>query len=74
MNRFGSGYEHGKLLKVINMSKKAEETVSDNIYGYTGVFSNRPAKLEAIAKDFTSTYSVDKDDILFCIHQNSKDF
>lgn len=61
MNRYGSDQEHRKVLKVIDTALKPNLQVYDNIYGYTVVFSNRPVKLEAIAKDFTSTYSVDKD-------------
>ncbi len=56
MNRYGSNQEYRKLLKVINTAAHAE--VSDNIYGYTTAFSNRTVRLDAIAKEFTSTYSV----------------
>ena len=62
MNRFG-GSEHRKLLKIIDTSKARTE-VLDNIYNYTTVFSNRSVKLDAIAKEFTSTYSVTKDQFL----------
>ena len=74
MKRYGSDQEHRKVLKVIDMSEKEELEVCDNIYGYTLVFSNRPVKLQAIAKDFTSTYSIDREDIQYCINQNKKDF
>lgn len=59
MNRYGSNQEYRKLLRVINTATHAE--VSDNIYGYTSAFSNRPVRLHAIAKEFTSTYSVNSD-------------
>ena len=72
-NRYGSDQEHRKIVKVIDLSKNTVE-VSDNIYGYTAVFSNRPARLEAIAKDFTPTYSINREDFLSCIVPNGKDF
>ena len=69
MKKYGD-MEHQKVLKVIDMSKKSVLEVSDSIYGYTAVLSNRPVKLRAIAKTFTSTYSVSKEDFMFCVHQN----
>jgi hypothetical protein len=72
MNRYNSNQEHRKLLKVVNT--KTHDDVSDNIYGYTTVFSNRPVRLEAIAKEFTSTYSVNNCEFLECIRQNVHDF
>ena len=69
MNKYGD-MEHQKVLKVIDMSKKSTLEVSDNIYGYTAALSNRPVKLKAISKTFTSTYSVNKEDFMFCVHQN----
>lgn len=74
MNRYGSNQEHKKVLRVIDTSKSSHLEVTDNIYGYTTIFSNRPVRLEAMAKDFTSTYSVNRDDILFCVNQNTSDF
>ena len=74
MNRYRSNQEHLKVMKVINTKTKSHVEVSDNIFGYTAVFSNRPVRLVAVAKDFTSTYSVSKSDILFCVHQNHSDF
>lgn len=61
-------------MKIIDTKTKKHIEVSDNVYGYTAVFSNRPVKLEAISKDFTSTYSVSKNDFLFCVNQNRQDF
>ena len=74
MKRYGHDQEHRKVLKVIDMSEKNQAEVCDNVYGYTLVFSNRPAKLEALAKDFTSTYSINKEDFICCVNQNHKDF
>lgn len=72
MNKYGTNQEYRKLLKVIDTRKLQE--VSNNIYGYTTAFSNRPVNLEAIANDFTSTYSVSKEEFLECIYQNTQDF
>jgi len=74
MNRYGSDQEHRKVLKIIDSHKSEHLTVTDNIYGYTAVFSNRPVKLEAVSKDFTSTYSVTKEEFEFAIRQNDKDY
>lgn len=74
MNRYGSDQEHRKVLKIIDTKNKEHLPVTDNVYGYTAVFSNRPVKLEAVAKVFTSTYSVNKEDIEFAIKQNEKDY
>lgn len=62
MNRYGNSQEYRKLLKVINTATHSE--VADNIYGYTTAFSNRPVRLEAVAKEFTSTYSVTREEFL----------
>lgn len=72
MNRYGANQQYRKLLKVIDTADYIE--VSDNIYGYTTVFSNRIVKLEGIAKEFTSTYSVNKEEFIECIRQNVFDF
>lgn len=72
MNRYGSNKEYKKLLKVISTDHHTE--VADNIYGYTTAFSNRPVRLEAIAKEFTSTYSVNSEEFLECMRQNRFDF
>lgn len=45
MNRYGSDQEHRKVLKIIDTKKKSHLPVTDNVYGYTKVFSNRPVKL-----------------------------
>lgn len=74
MNRYTSDQEHHKVLRKIKMGDRLKIEVSDNLYGYTAVLSNRPVKLEATAKDFTSTFSVSKEDILFCIAQSTQDF
>ena len=74
MNRYASDQEQSKVLRKIKMGDRLKIEVSDNLYGYTAVFSNRPVKLEATAKDFTSTFSVSKEDILFCIAQSTQDF
>ena len=63
------------MLKTIDMSPdKLNAEVSNNIYGYTAAFSNRKVKLEATAVDFTSTFSVSKEDILYCIGKHEQDF
>lgn len=72
MNRYGSNQDHRRLLKVIDSARHAD--VADNIYGYTTVFSNRAVRLEAVAKEFTSTYSVTKEEFLDCVRQNVNDF
>jgi predicted transcriptional regulator len=45
MNRYGSDQEHRRVLKIIDTSNKEHIPVTDNVYGYTAVFSNRPVKL-----------------------------
>jgi hypothetical protein len=49
------------------------KNVCNNIYGYTSTFSNRPVKLWAIAKEFTSTYSLSREAFLECIRPTSTD-
>ena len=44
MNRYGD-QENKKLLKEIDMNSSGRLEISDNIYGYTAFFSNRPVKL-----------------------------
>ena len=43
MNRFGSNSNQKKLLKIITIDPFSE--VTDNLYGYTTAFSNRPVYL-----------------------------
>ena len=74
MNRYKTDEEHRKVLRTIDTSKRHPHEVTDNIYGYTSVFSNRPVTLEAIAKSFTSTYSVSQEDLFLCIGKTQADF
>lgn len=55
-DRFGMNNGNKKVLKVIEVDSSKD--ISDNIYGYTSVISNRHVRLEALAKDFTSTYFI----------------
>lgn len=68
----GCGQERRKLLKVIASAGRAE--VSDNVYGYTAAFSNRGVRLEAVAAEFTSTYSVAAEEFLAAVRRNAHDF
>jgi hypothetical protein len=72
LNRFGSNQNQKKLLKTITITPLSE--VTDNIYGYTSAISNRPVYLHAVAKDFTATYSISKEDFLECVNLDSRDF
>jgi hypothetical protein len=72
MNRFGGAQERRKLLKVIATAGRAE--VSDNVYGYTAAFSNRAVRLEAVAAEFTSTYSVSREEFVAAVRQSAQDF
>jgi hypothetical protein len=38
--------------------------VADNCYGYTAALSSRKIRMQAIAKEFTSAYYIDKDKFL----------
>jgi hypothetical protein len=48
-----------RLLKSIAPTSPKE--VTDNIYGYTSMMTERPVRLSAISKDFTSVYYLDKE-------------
>lgn len=61
-----------RLLKTI-APQKAQE-VSKNVYGYTSVISNRPMRLVAISKNFTTVYSIDKEKFLGCVSDNKLDW
>lgn len=52
-----------KLLKTI----EPKASVSDNVYGYTSVFTNRHVKLNAISKEFTSIFYIEKNSFLECV-------
>ena len=62
---------HKKNMKIININQGSE--VSNNVYGYTSVFSNRPVRLEASAREFTSTYSIGKQSFVNCVGKNIHD-
>lgn len=61
---FGYRRHFKKLLKTIQPTKP----ISDNVYGYTAVISGRAIKLEALSKDFTTVYSIDKPGFLECVY------
>ena len=46
--------------KIKTISNDLSKEVSDNSYGYTAILSRRPVKLEAVAKDHTSVYFIEK--------------
>jgi hypothetical protein len=46
------------LLKTIQCN--IDKEVSDNCYGYTAVISDRPLKMYALAREFTSAYYLTK--------------
>ena len=56
------------------MTINDNEDVSDNVYGYSALLSNRPVRLVAVAKEFTSTYSVDKESFTECAKANMFDW
>lgn len=68
MNRFSN---NKKLIRTIVINPKL--TVSNNIYGYTSAFSNRPVHLEAIAKELTTTYSVSRERFKECVGLDRRD-
>lgn len=70
--RLSCGHDRRKLLKVIASAGRAE--VSDNVYGYTAAFSNRGVRLEAVAAEFTSTYSVAAEEFLAAVRRTASDF
>lgn len=72
MSRFGSNQDQRKLLRVISI--EADAGVSNNIYGYTVAFSNRPVRLEAVASEFSSTYSISKEHFMQCVNLDKRDF
>lgn len=57
LDRFGENKkEHRRLLKTIHATEPL--TISDNIYGYTAVISDRSCALNAQASQFTSCYFI----------------
>jgi signal-transduction protein with cAMP-binding, CBS, and nucleotidyltransferase domain len=60
-----------KLLKTIEPKVKNE--ISDNIYGYSSIISARQVKLNAISKDFTCVYFIDKHAFMECVHESKLD-
>jgi signal-transduction protein with cAMP-binding, CBS, and nucleotidyltransferase domain len=70
-NSHGLRKNFKKLLKTIE--PKSNTGISDNVYGYTTVISNKPLKFNAISKDFTCVYSIDKNNFMDCVHENKLD-
>ena len=61
-----------KHLKTIYRDPKKE--VFSNLYGCTSLFTGRPCKLSAVAKDFAICYSVDYNDFFDIVKDDEKDF
>lgn len=70
-NCFGFKRHFKKLLKTIEPKDAVD--ISDNIYGYSAVIAGKPVKLEAVSKDFTCAYSIDRASFLECVHENKLD-
>lgn len=47
--------------------------ISDNVYGYTAMISNKPCYLEAVASDFTASLFISKEDFEVCVNKNNLD-
>jgi signal-transduction protein with cAMP-binding, CBS, and nucleotidyltransferase domain len=60
-----------KLLKVIEPKSSVE--VSDNIYGYSSVISNRSIRINAVAKDFSCVYIIEKAAFIECVSESKTD-
>jgi hypothetical protein len=72
LDRFGENKkEYRRLLKTIKVDGSS---ISDNIYGYTAVISERPCALNAQTSEFTSCYYIEREDFLRCVHHCSLDF
>jgi flavorubredoxin len=65
-NCMGFKRQFKKLLKTIE--KKPGVDIFDNIYGYSAVIASKPVKLEAVSKDFTCVYSIDRNSFMECVH------
>jgi signal-transduction protein with cAMP-binding, CBS, and nucleotidyltransferase domain len=70
--RNGSKRGLNNLLKTITCGLDKE--VADNCYGYSSVISDKPNRMYAIARTFTSAYYLTKEMFMESISQNLTDF
>jgi hypothetical protein len=56
------------------ISVEDPHSICDNIYGYTAMMSTKACALDAVAADFTSTYFIEKEAFLKCVHSCEVDF
>ena len=68
----GNKQDAQKVIKSLKVTLSTE--VINNSFGYTAVIGSKPTELEAVSRDFTSAYYLDKTKFRQCVNENPADW